>query len=184
MSKGSATAAQNQVGVNNAYASSFNKSGIQDRSQLFPFLQSEITNPQGFGQDTVNQMLTQGGQAVSGATGAANEDASLLASRTGNTASLPGVIDANSRNAMKQQSGNALDVNLANAKLKQQQQQTGVSQLGQLYGEDTGDVLKSLGLTNDSLGEWTKGKQAADQNIWQGVSTIGGLAAQGAGLGL
>lgn len=165
MSKGSATAAKNQVGVNNAYASSFNKSGIQDRSTLEPFLQGEVTNPTGYGQDTVNQMLTQGGEAVSGATGAADEKAGLLASRTGNTAALPGLIGSNARDAMRQNSDNALTVAINNAKLKQQQQQAGAAGLGGLYGEDTKGVLSSLGLANDSINAWTKGREGVSQTV-------------------
>lgn len=184
MSKGSATAAKNQVGINNAYAKSFNKSGIADRKTLFPFLQGEVTDPQGYGADTVNKMLTQGGQSVSGATGAANEAATLNASRTGNTAALPGLIGSNARSAMKQNSDNALSVALKDADLKQKQQQLGAAGLGNLYGEDTDAVLKSLGLTNQSIGEWTQGKAAANQGINDMMKTIGGLSLGSAGLGL
>lgn len=175
MSKGSATAAKNQTGVSNAYASSFNKSGIQDRGQIFPFLQGELANPQGYGQDAVNQMLTQGGEAVSGATGAANEQANLLGARTGNTAAVPGLIGQNSRNAMKQQSDNALTIALKNADLKQKQQQEGASGISSLYSDDTNDVLKSLGLANQSIGDWTQGKAAATSGElgWLGAAEKG-----------
>ena len=170
ISKGSANAAKNQVGIDQAFANSYNTSGTQDRSQLFPFLQSEITNPTGFGQPAVQDMLTQGGEAVSGATGAADEKASLLASRTGNAAALPGAIASNARSAMGQNSDNALSVAIQNAKLKQTQQQQGAAGLGGLYGEDTNSVLKSLGLTDDSINAWTGGKAAANKTIWDPIN--------------
>lgn len=183
MSKGSAAAAKNQVGVSNAYAKSFNKSGIADRGTLFPFLQNEVTDPQGYGQDTVNQMLTQGGESVSGATGAANEQAQLLASRTGNTAALPGIIGSNARSAMKQNSDNALTVALKNADLKQKQQQAGAAGIQNLYSDDTNDVLKSLGLANQSIGEWTQGQSAANKDAMDWTNTISNLASKGLSAG-
>lgn len=179
MSKGSANAAKNQVGTNNAYATGYRQQGQQSLNTLFPFLTGEVTNPQGYGQDAVNDMLTQGGEAVSGATGAANEKASLLASRTGNTAALPGIIGANARGAMKQDSDNALDVAIKNADLKQKQQQAGASGLGSLYGQDTNAVLKSLGLANESIDEWTKGRSAAQAATLDWTKEIAQLAGKG-----
>jgi hypothetical protein len=175
MSKGSAAAAKNQTGVSNAYASSFNKSGIQDRGAVEPFLQGEINDPQGYGQDAVNQMLTQGGESVSGATGAADEKANLLAARTGNTSSLPGIVGANARDAMKQNSDNALTIALKNADLKQHQQQAGASGLENLYGEDTGSVLKSLGLADQSIQDWTGAQTGAQDAAMGWTKTIAGL---------
>lgn len=124
-------------------------------------------------------MQTQGGQAVSGALGQGKEDAELLASRTGNPAAAAGVIDATSRNAMKQQSDNALDIDARDAALRQQQQQSGAAGLSSLYGEDTAAALKSLGLEDESINAWTGAKQAAN-NTAMGWTQLGINALEGA----
>ena len=167
MAKGAAHRAADQYGAEGAFRDQYNKQNLADRSTIEPFLTNELTNPQGYGADTIAQMLTQGGQAVSGATGAASEAAGLNASRTGNSAAVPGIIDATARNAMKQQSDNALNVNINNAMLKQKQQQAGAAGLENMYGEDQNAVLKSMGLQNESLGQWTNADKAT-QDALQG----------------
>jgi len=162
MAKGAKKLALDQYGREGAFADQFKGHSGADRSSLFPFLTNELTNPEGFGSDTIAQMLTQGGQAVSGATGAANEAATLNASRTGNSAAIPGIIDATARNAMKQQSDNALNVNIKNAMLKEQQRQDAAKGLEGMYGEDTNAVLKAFGLQNESLGENVNASRAAN----------------------
>ncbi len=106
MSKGSSAAAQTNQGIGRNYSEGYQGQGGQIASSELPFLQNELTNPQGFGQQDLSQMQTQGGQATAGALGAGQEAATLNASRTGNTAAVPGVIDATTRNAMQQQSSN------------------------------------------------------------------------------
>lgn len=164
MSKGSSKQAANEVGIDNSYADQYNKSATGVGGQLTPFLENELKDPQGYGQEELSKMQTEGGQAVSGATGAADEAATLAASRTGNPASTAGVIDATARNAMKQQSSNALDIASQDALLKQKQQQSGAAGLESMYGTDVGASLKSLGLADDSLNAWTNAKAAADKN--------------------
>ena len=154
-----------------------------DRSTLFPFLGSELNNPQGFGSDAVAKMLTQGGEAVSGATGAANESAQLQASRTGNSAAVPGIIDSTARSAMKQQSDNALNVNIKNAMLKNEQQQDAAKALQGIYGEDVGGALKAMGLQNESLGENVQASKAADSVPIEWYQAASSNAAKAAEMG-
>jgi hypothetical protein len=149
--------------VGQAYSQGYQNAAGNVQSAELPFLQNELNNPQGFGQQTLNQIQTQGGQATAGATGAADEAALLNASRTGNTAAVPGVIDQTARNAMKQQSNNVLSSDLANAQLKQEQQQEGSAGLEKMFGTDVSAALQSLGLSNSAIGEWT-GADNATQN--------------------
>jgi hypothetical protein len=178
MAKGAQKQAQKLFGNEADFTGVERGRGKDDRSQIFPFLTNELDNPQGFGKDALSQMLTQGGEAVSGATGAAGEAANLNASRTGNTAAVPGIIDSTARNAMRQQSNNALDVNIQDAMLKQKQQQAGATGLEGLYGADISSALKSMGLENDTLGEWTKADQATQDafNNWGKLAIGGSLA--------
>src|ERR1700685_443525 len=155
MAKGATKAAENNVGVGDADSSQFLTPANQVASSELPFLQNELTNPQGMGQQALNQTITQGGQATAGALGAGKEAALLNASRTGNTAAVPGVLDATTPQAMRQQSNNVLGTNLQTTQLKQQQQQAGVSGLEKMYGTDVGAALQSLGLSNSAIGNWT-----------------------------
>jgi hypothetical protein len=166
VAKGASKASETNYGIGQSYSEGYQGQGGQIASAELPFLQNELTNPQGFGQSTVNQMITQGGQATAGATGAAKEAALLNASRTGNTAAVPGVIDNTTRSAMQQQSNNVLNTNLANANLKQQQQQEGVSGLESMYGTDVSAALQSLGLSNQAIGEWTSADKLGAEE-WQ-----------------
>jgi len=162
VSKGSANAGKTNYGIGQSYSEGYQGQGGDIASAELPFLQNELTNPQGFGAQTTSQMQTQGGQAVAGATGAAKEAADLNASRTGNTAAIPGVIDANARAAMAQQSNNVLDIAQKNALLKQQQQQEGSEGLEKMYGTDVTAALQSLGLSDQAIGDWTGGKNVSN----------------------
>jgi hypothetical protein len=168
MAKGVAKDAFANSGTANNYSGMYSKSGQDVNNTLFPFLQGEVNNPEGFGQQTLDQMLTHGGESVAGAVGNAKESAELNASRTGNTANLSSIIDAAARSGMSQQSNNALDVDIANAKLKQEQQQAGASGLNSLYGTDVKAALESLGLSNQALGVANQA-DANTFNQWQGI---------------
>lgn len=160
MGKGATKASENQVGIDNSVAFGHGARSGQEYGQLFPFLSGEINNPQGFGTQALDQMITQGGESAAGATGAAGEEASLLGSRTGNTAAAPAIIGATARNAAKQQSNNVLGADIANAREKVAQQQAGAAGLGNLYGTDVSAALKALGLADNSLEAWNQ----ADRN--------------------
>lgn len=175
MSKGSANAAKNAQGVAQSYSQQYKNAAGQQYNELFPFLSNELKNPQGYGQDALNQMLTQGGEAVSGATAAADENARLNATRTGNTASLPAAIAENARNAMRQQSSNAIGVNLQNENLKQQQQQQAAQAMQNLYSGNTQAALNSLGLQSQLINDWTQGKAAANAGILAPFQVAAGL---------
>jgi hypothetical protein len=185
MSKGSANAAKNQVGIDNSWANQYGGLASGIGGQLTPFLENELRNPQGFGQEDLSKMITQGGQATAGAVGAGGEAAMLNASRTGNTAAVPGVIDSTARAGMRQQSNNVLGTDLANEQLKERQRQAGAGGLESLYGTDLSAALKSLGLADESINAWTGGKAAADKNVFDwtklGLQTAGSVVGAGGG---
>lgn len=179
MAKGASKQAQTQMGIDRAYAQGDSKSGAQDRSQLFPFLTNEVNNPQGYGASDISRMETAGGQSVSGSAGAATEGANLLASRTGNTAAVPGIIDATARSGMAQQSDNALNILNNNAMLKQKQQQAGAGGMESLYQTDTGNALKALGLGNEAINSWTNADNSTSNTIKNAFDDFGTVASAG-----
>lgn len=144
-------ASQQQVGIDRAFGTTKAGDATAANTNLFPFLNQEITNPTGFGDDTVAKMKTGGGEAIAGAQGQATEAAQLLGSRTGNTAAMPGIIDASARNAMKAGADNSREIDISNAKAKLGQQQAGASGLNSQYDADTRAALEAMGLTNGAI---------------------------------
>lgn len=159
--------AQNWANTNNANAS-------QIQGEMLPFYQSEVTNPQGFGQQTLNEMGTSAGQATSGAVGGAIDAAKLNASRRGNTGNISSIIDATTRAGGKMNADSALDVALKNAQLKQAQQQSGIAGMGGLESQDVNASLSSLGLSNTAANDVAQQSQAAFSSIFGPL--VGGAA--------
>jgi hypothetical protein len=144
--------------------------------QELPFLESELNNPTGLGQNTVTQMKTQGGEAAAGAAGQAKEAALLNASRTGNTAATPGIIDAAARNSQSGETTAANNVDIQNAMLKQQQQQAGASGLEKLYGTDVGASLNALGASTQAANVENTAGQAGFQDVMGIINSASNLA--------
>lgn len=120
---------------------------------LEPQLEGEALNPQGYGASDIAGMNTQVGQATGGATAAAKGEGELDAARTGNRGGFQTALDDSARTGMRTNADAALAIQGKNADLKQKQQQVGISGLEGLYGENSGDELKALGLENESIGE-------------------------------
>jgi hypothetical protein len=157
-----------------------------EQSQILPFLSQEATNPQGFGQQTMGQMTTAGGQATAGALGSGINKADLTASRTGNQAALSDIIAAATRGGESATSNNSLDLGLQNAKLKQQQQQAGITGIGELSAGNEGSALSSLGLSNSAIQDWASANTSAwgpALGITGDITSAAGSYAQGAAKG-
>lgn len=184
-------APMNKFGTKQAQANSGTATGLENtyagdatatQNEILPFLNQEVTNPQGFGVTGTNEMLTAGGQATSGALGAADEEAKLRASRMGNPSSSASILDAASRSAMKQQSSNALGVDTANLKEKLARQQAGASGISALSSADTKAALDALGLNNQSVQDWTGAYNATNPlNMITGI--LGNVGTLGQGVG-
>lgn len=130
------------------WGNNYNTQSQQTLGEVQPFLQNELTNPTGLGTSTVDQMKTQAGESAAGATGQAKEAAILNASRTGNTAAVPGIIDAAARSSQAGETSAANNVDIQNSLLKNQQQQSGAAGLEGIYGKEQAAALQSLGLSN------------------------------------
>lgn len=159
--------AQNWANTNNANAS-------QIQGEILPFYQNEVTNPQGFGQQTLNEMGTTAGQATAGTVGGAIDAAKLSGSRRGNTANTSAIIDAATRAGGKMNSESALDVALKNDQLKQAQQQSGIAGMGGLESQDVNASLSSLGLSNTAANDVAQQSQAEFNGIFGPL--VGGAA--------
>ncbi len=183
--KGGTEQAQQNINTADKLSSGYatQEQGIQN--QLLPFLTAETTNPQGFGQQGTNELLSSGGQEVSGAVGAGDEAAKLRASRLGNPSSSGSIIDAVARSGMAQQSDNALGINTENLGEKLKQQQAGATGIADIGGHDLQAALSSLGMSNDAVSDYIKASAANNPlNTLNGVLQAAGGIGTGVGAGL
>ena len=103
-------------------------------SDIAPTLESTLANPQGFSPADEAAMETGAQQSAGGSQAAAVGQGALLDARTRNAGAAGKSISDASRGAGEQLSKNLLGIRGANAKLKQQQQNTAISGLEGLYG--------------------------------------------------
>lgn len=144
-------------------------------NQLMPEYASEATNPQGFGPADLAATNTASQQSTGGAVASAKGEGALQAARTRNSAGIAPAIEESARDAMRTNSSNALGVQEANAKLKQEQQQAGLAGESSLYGTNTNEVLSSLGLQNAATNDYVDaGKSGWFQNMTGLMSALNG----------
>lgn len=126
---------------------------------LAPALTAEATNPQGMGQDALNKLRTSNMQSAGGSTGALIGQGTLEAARTRNVGGNSAALDEAARQGGRNLSASNLDTDLTNEKLKQVQQQSGLSGLQSMYGSLTADQLKALGISSDSYAQASQAYQ-------------------------
>ena len=173
-----------ESGVASSWAGdAFNKSNAM-LPGLTSFFTNEMYNPQGFGPQTLTQMMTQAGQSTAGALGAAKKTGMDMASRTGNLSAIPQVEDSAGKAAIDQMSNSTNSINLQNAMEKMSQQQSGVSGLTGLYKDLSGQANSYLQDSIEAQSDRAKAMQEehADKmsDISTGVSLAGALATGGA----
>jgi len=144
-------AAQGQLGTENNLFGAEQGNANALYSKLFPTLSAEATNPQGYGPTDLAAMNTASQQSVGGSTAGAVGEGNLTAARTRNSGGFAPALDESVRSGQRQLSENAVGIQGENAKLKQAQQQAGISGLTGLYGTNSDAMLKALGLGNQSL---------------------------------
>ena len=114
-------------------------------SDLAPQLETEAAHPSGFDAPDLAAMQTEGQQGAGGAEAGAVGEGMLHAARTRNAGGADAAIGEGVRSAGENLSKNALGVRIANAKLKNQQQQEGLGGLTNLTGLETGAENQALG---------------------------------------
>lgn len=185
MARAAVNQASNLVGTAGTQAAQDNASAAGTRSTLNPFLTSELLHPQGFSQADTTSMLSAGQAGAGGATAGVTGLANLQTARTRNAGGFGTALDAAARARTQAAAGSSEGIAADNAKLKQTQQQDAASGLQGLYGTDSGNALKALGLQDQAIGtETDAGKSGWLQNSMDVIKALGG-GAQGAGaLGL
>lgn len=169
---GQANTLQGTAGTNAAQAGA-SAAGVN--ANLNPFLTSELQHPQGFTQQQQTSMLS----AVQGGAGGANAgitgQANLQAARTRNAGGFGSALDQAARMRQQAAAGSSEGIAAQNAQLQQQNQQAGARGLQGLYGTDSGNALKALGIQDSAIGtEVGAGNSGWLQNATNLLGTITG----------
>ncbi len=146
---------------------------------LMPELQSEAMNPQGFQPADLAKMNTAAKQTAGGTQAGATGQGALLAGRTKNPGTASAAIAESAREGGRQQSQEDLQTNIANAKLKEAQRQSGLKGEENLTGLETGAGLSALGQVAPDVNANTN---AANQS-WDWAKFLLDPALQSAGTG-
>jgi predicted transcriptional regulator len=164
--------ANKQLLTNAGTAQNQNKRLIGQAQSLYgtvdPILQQEATNPTGYDPSDIAAMNTASQQSLGGSVGATTGQANLEAARTNNAGGFQGAIASSARDARRTLSQNALQVQIANAQLKQQKQQQAISQIAQLYGIDEATAANYLNSSNSALSS-----ENQSHPLQQGLLTAG-----------
>lgn len=177
--------ASNLVGTAGTTAAQSNASAAGVNSTLNPFLTSELLHPQGYSQADTTSMLSAGQAGAGGATAGITGQANLQAARTRNAGGFGVALDAAARSRQQAAAGSSGNIAADNAHLKQTQQQDAASGLQGLYGTDSGNALKALGIQDQAIGtEADAGKAGWLQNATGILNAISGAGKSAAGLGL
>lgn len=151
------------------------------QNELLPFLTSEMQNPSGLPQSTLNAMTTSAGQTASGRVADATQQAQLRAARSGNTAGESAIIANAARSGGKIMSDAALQTQIENAQTQLEQQQAGAQGVGSVMSGDLNAALGELGISNQAINSWANAEQASQQGSFgQIFGNILQAGAQGA----
>lgn len=172
-------------GQANANSNEYNANANSLFSSLAPTLESEAAHPAGFDPEDEAAMETGALQSAGGGQSAAVGEGGLLGARTRNSGAVAEAIPASARAAGQNLSQNLLGVRSANAKLKNEQQQAGISGLTNLTGLETGATNNALGEVASNSNANTNAENASwdwSKDILDPALQAGGQAA-GAALG-
>jgi hypothetical protein len=174
----------NQAGQNSKAAAGVAGSSGANANQIYssvvPGLERQAQTPQGFTAGQLNTATTASQEAAGGANAAATGEGRLAALRTRTAGGYPAALDEAARAKGRTLATNAQDLQLTNAKLGLQRQGQAQQQLEGLYGVNTSDALKAMGLQNEDLNtQLNAGKSGWLQNLEGGLGVIGNLGQQG-----
>lgn len=144
---------------------------------LAPELESEAAHPQGFDPTTMAQMTTAAEQAAGGSQAGATGQGGLLAARTRNAGGAQAAIASGARSAGRNLSQGVLGTQLANARLRAQQQQEATSGLENLYNTEEGSSIGALGEVAPNV-QANTAQQNASWDWTRGLASLGSAANQ------
>jgi hypothetical protein len=146
-------------------------------SSLIPGLEREAQNPQGFSPIQKNNMLVASQEAVGGSGAGTTGQAALTAARTRNAGGFARALDEAARQRGRQLSTNALGIENEDARMGLERQAQAQRMLASLYGTDTSNQLRAMGLQNEDLNTALEaGKSGWQQNAMGWLKTAADVA--------
>lgn len=144
-------------------------------STLRTQLTNEALHPTGYNPTDLNNMLVQQQEAVGGGNAAIGGEGKLAALRQRNASGIAPALAEAARSKQRTLASGALDVANQNAMLREKQRQEGLSGLQGLYGTDTSNQLRAMGLSAEDLqNELAAGRQGWLQDTEGLVNTFKG----------
>ena len=179
--RGATTQAKNLGGQAAGVAGQSQANSDQLYSSVVPGLIRQAQTPQGLTAGQLNTATTASQEAAGGANAAQTGEGRLAAMRTRTAGGYPAALDEAARAKGRTLATNAQDLQLTNAKLGLQRQADAQRQLEGLYGTNTSDMLRAMGLQNEDLNtQLAAGRQGWLQNTDQTLEALGSL---GGGVG-
>lgn len=153
-----------------------------DRSSVIPGLIRDANNPVGLTPQQRNSELVATQQAAGGGNAAITGEGNLAAMRTRTAGGFAPALAEAARSKGRTLATGALDVANQDTALQNARQQQARQQLLGLYGTDTSNMLKSMGLQGEDLQNQLKaGQQGWLQNTEGVLNTISGMGKAAAG---
>jgi hypothetical protein len=159
-------------GLSSLYGS--NAAGINQT--LTPALTQEAINPTGYTPTQMAAQTTAAEQSAGGGNAGATGGALLRAARSRNAGAAPAAIDQSNRNASQNLSQINAGLQTNNANLAQKKQQSALSGLEGLYGENVGAGENALGLSTSALNDAGHLNNFWQQLLLQGMQSAGQAA--------
>lgn len=156
MARDTAAAAGANSKTAQGLATNYGNAASANSNILTPTLNRLATNPQGFGQQTINNMNTAALQEAGGADAGTVGGGNQRAAATNNAGGFAPAAAQAGHDATAQLSDAALGVQNRNAQLQQQQQMEGIQGLENQYSTNVGAGENALGISNQALGAQTQ----------------------------
>jgi hypothetical protein len=153
-----------------------------DRSSIIPGIQREAQTPMGFNAGQLNNMLVAQQEGAGGANATIGGEGRLAALRSRTAGGYAPALDEAARQKGRTLATGGLNIQNENARLGLERQQQARQALQGLYGTDTSNMLKSMGISAEDLQNQLAAKRQGWLQNTEGVlDTIGGLGAKAAG---
>ena len=170
-------AAKKNAGTAGDVATGYGATAAGIGSSLIPGLEREAQNPTGFTPVQKNDMLVASQEGVGGANSGIVGQGNLAAARTRNAGGFTRALDEAARQKGRQLSSNAVGIQNEDARVALARQQDAQHQLSGLYGTNTSDQLKAMGLQNEDLNTaLNAGKSGWQQNAMGWINSLSGAA--------
>ncbi len=180
--RGAVGQAKQQGKVAGEVAGTAGSNASQIGSTITPVLEQQATHPTGYDPTTLNNMLVSQQEAAGGANATVGGEGRLNALRTRTAGGFAPALAEAARSKGRTLATGALNVQNRSADLAQQKQQEALRSLQGLYGTDTSNQLKAMGLQSEDLqNQLAAGRQGWLQNTEGVLGTIGKLGSEAAG---